>query len=462
MVPKHTRSRASSLAGVQRSRLLARLAAIFVLVSGAGFYHGCGSRAADSVTETGNPPFLDQSKLQVEARDGQIIVTAAPDAVPGHAEVRLSNDTNGDERSSTAESDGSFVLQVSGQPEDEVSLSVDSGAETESYVLAAATSGEQDANPEPTQSTCDELYDSAQSRLDAALETASTACEEDADCAVIPGGPACSVSCVAVALSQEGTTSVEQVRGSIEEQECAQMEAAQCSFTVQPIGCDPIDRFPNGVGCIDGECAAKPLDVNGPEEGSPGPAPDSAQLCAELSAEMDQLEQALADADRTCSVDEDCVVARANSACSASCAEESISVTGAAELDDLRVQLETEVCSAFGAAQCPPKSPPCATLDRFPNGPGCVAGLCAAKPDGVVCGGLAGDPCSETEYCAYEPGQACGELDASAVCRPRPDACDAILAPVCGCDGVEYTSDCEAARAGTGVANTGACEDDAG
>lgn len=453
MVPLHTRSRVSNLAGVQRSRRLARLAAIFALVSGAGVHHGCGSRTADTVTETGNPPFLDQSKLQVEARDGQIVVTAAPDAVPSNAEVRLSNQSTGAERSTTAETDGSFVLQVSGQPGDEVSLSVDSGAETEHYLLAAATGPEQDAEPETTQSTCDELYDSARDRLAAALETASTACEEDADCTTVDDG-ACVASCGQVALSQDGARSVEQLRDSIEGQECAQLEEQAC---VLPVACDPIARFANGVGCIDGTCAEKPAD--GPNEGSPGPGPDSVRSCAEIATELDRLEQALANADRTCSVDEDCVLARANSACSGSCAEESISLAGAAELDDLRGQLETEVCPEFTAAECAPKSAPCGLLDRFPNGPGCVAGLCTAKPDGVVCGGSAGESCSETEYCAYEPGQACGGLDASAVCRPRPDACDAILAPVCGCDGVEYTSDCEAARAGTGVANTGACED---
>ena len=51
----------------------------------------------------------------------------------------------------------------------------------------------------------------------------------------------------------------------------------------------------------------------------------------------------------------------------------------------------------------------------------------------------------------------CGAADAQATCAPRPTVCDAIAAPVCGCDGMTYPSACEAAMKGTGVNHAGAC-----
>ncbi len=85
-------------------------------------------------------------------------------------------------------------------------------------------------------------------------------------------------------------------------------------------------------------------------------------------------------------------------------------------------------------------------------------GECAAGPDeGQPCGGFLGNPCSDAEYCAYQPGQFCGAADASSTCEPRPEVCNEIFAPVCGCDGNTYGNSCEAAAAGTGVSTEGEC-----
>jgi hypothetical protein len=80
-----------------------------------------------------------------------------------------------------------------------------------------------------------------------------------------------------------------------------------------------------------------------------------------------------------------------------------------------------------------------------------------ACPVGQICGGLAGFTCGVSEYCAYTEGQHCGAADASAICKPRPDACDTIYSPVCGCNGKTYANSCEAARGGTGISAEGAC-----
>lgn len=74
--------------------------------------------------------------------------------------------------------------------------------------------------------------------------------------------------------------------------------------------------------------------------------------------------------------------------------------------------------------------------------------------DATPCGGR-NPPCEAGSYCAYQ--SECGQLDGSSVCRPRPTSCSQITDPVCGCDQQDYTSPCEAARAGVGVLTWGAC-----
>jgi hypothetical protein len=75
----------------------------------------------------------------------------------------------------------------------------------------------------------------------------------------------------------------------------------------------------------------------------------------------------------------------------------------------------------------------------------------------TTCGGFVGNTCNATEYCAYMPGQSCGEADASSNCMPRPDSCPDIYMPVCGCDQKTYPSACSANAAGQGLFALGAC-----
>jgi len=85
--------------------------------------------------------------------------------------------------------------------------------------------------------------------------------------------------------------------------------------------------------------------------------------------------------------------------------------------------------------------------------------LCTLIECEVSCGGLGGvADCGDDQYCAYEAAQGgCGILDASSVCKPRPEECAAVDEPVCGCNGMTYSSSCEAARDGWGVMSSGEC-----
>lgn len=77
----------------------------------------------------------------------------------------------------------------------------------------------------------------------------------------------------------------------------------------------------------------------------------------------------------------------------------------------------------------------------------------------TICGGFRGQACADDEYCSYAEDAMCGIADASGVCTARPETCDDIFDPVCGCNGVTYANACEAAAKGFGVMNAGKCED---
>jgi hypothetical protein len=132
--------------------------------------------------------------------------------------------------------------------------------------------------------------------------------------------------------------------------------------------------------------------------------------------------------------------------------------------------------SARADGECKPAANGCdfngkhyAVGDSFPDADGCNTCSCtqggqvactdkACMPAGKACGGFAGNTCDKTEYCAYTSGLGCGITDASATCKPRPEVCTDIYAPVCGCDNKTYASDCVAAAAGVGVLSEGECK----
>jgi hypothetical protein len=73
-----------------------------------------------------------------------------------------------------------------------------------------------------------------------------------------------------------------------------------------------------------------------------------------------------------------------------------------------------------------------------------------------TCGGIAGVQCAPTDYCDYDNNQ-CGAVDDLGKCKPRPNGCPKSYMPTCGCDGMIYGNDCDAASKGSDVSDLGGC-----
>jgi hypothetical protein len=108
---------------------------------------------------------------------------------------------------------------------------------------------------------------------------------------------------------------------------------------------------------------------------------------------------------------------------------------------------------------------PCCDSQGNPVSPICPGGGPAECPPGTtvpptgICGGdetcSPTMPCSSAEFCDY-PDDLCG-AGASGTCAPRPEGCEFLYAPVCGCDGAVHSNACAGQTTGSDVSATGGC-----
>ncbi len=83
----------------------------------------------------------------------------------------------------------------------------------------------------------------------------------------------------------------------------------------------------------------------------------------------------------------------------------------------------------------------------------------ADAPTTTACGDGAGSRCPIDQYCSFPYG-GCGLPGAPGRCEPVAPVCATLgFIDVCGCDGLRYGSQCDAARAGTDIASLASCLD---
>ena len=84
---------------------------------------GCGA-ASDSLdsTDTGNPPVIRAQELRLAASSAGVVVSGEPGAVTPGAEVEVVNVTTGASETTTAASDGSFEVELTGTLDHEYSV----------------------------------------------------------------------------------------------------------------------------------------------------------------------------------------------------------------------------------------------------------------------------------------------------------------------------------------------------
>jgi hypothetical protein len=84
-----------------------------------------------------------------------------------------------------------------------------------------------------------------------------------------------------------------------------------------------------------------------------------------------------------------------------------------------------------------------------------LSGSAGAKV-GDKCGGLSNSTCGAGEFCEHATG-ACSPADLAGTCARVSQICAQNFLPVCGCNGLTFSNDCERRRGGVSKAHDGKC-----
>jgi heat shock protein HslJ len=102
---------------------------------------GCSSNSASvASTDTGNRPVIDSRSLRVESSGDGVVVSADPGGVPDGANVEVTNLDSGDSAKTTADSDGSFRVELSGSVDDDYEVEVEVDGKRSKATVAAGSS----------------------------------------------------------------------------------------------------------------------------------------------------------------------------------------------------------------------------------------------------------------------------------------------------------------------------------
>lgn len=111
----------------------------------------CGAKLdSTSVTETGNPSFIDKTRINVTPLEGGVEVSGERGAVPDDATVKVTNERTKKSVTTNADGDGAFSVRIDAKPDDELVITVQHEGDTATLRVNVADVDTTD--PAPTDS----------------------------------------------------------------------------------------------------------------------------------------------------------------------------------------------------------------------------------------------------------------------------------------------------------------------
>ena len=321
---------------------------------------GSASDASDDVllgTETGNPPVIKKEALHLEVAPGGVRLIGTPGAITPGADVQVTNRRTGETVATSAAADGSVDLTLGGQTNDVYEVTVRRGGQSTTITLTGS-----DLPSDLSTLSCEALGNALGPVIAATYAEADHSCSVDEDCAERYWGEACYNRCGSEVLA----SSAVEATSALAEQRiaglCSEIDARGCRNDAPPC----VGASERVLRCEQGQCVGRAL-----EELS----------CQDLRnyASLRRLEE-MRSADRSCTSDDECTVARNGVSCFADCGvAEPISIYAVASVDGAVQYIEQTFCAQVDNADCPPQPvPPCA-----PGGPeptvACVQGQCTLR-----------------------------------------------------------------------------------
>jgi hypothetical protein len=195
---------------------------------------------------------------------------------------------------------------------------------------------------------CTDLYGEATTRLKQAAADADKRCSADDDCTLVWWSTCGNTSCGTQPASKTGESQFQTSTADV----CVEYTENDC-----PSGGGPSCGAPDSPVCRGGTCKFS---------------------CGDRQqAAMEALQVATNAADRSCSVDDDCVIAPSSTDCSVGCDGDVVSVAGRKQVQDAIGKINTgEYCADFAADGCGLPDVDCSA----PPKPAYKQGQCEAAP----------------------------------------------------------------------------------